>query len=116
MRCSRAGGGRKEPALVVLDGDGGKVSSDIGAGIDADPVAAFLDPVGDRVAVDDDESMLLAVAEEGLADPAQVLHMLIVDRDAGANAGMDEEIVAEAERVAEAFQELAVGARHGGAD
>src|SRR6185437_8210229 len=67
-------------------------------------------------AVDDDEAMLLGVAEEGLADPAQILPVLLLDRDARTDAGMDEEIVPEGEGVGEMLEELAMRARHLGAD
>jgi hypothetical protein len=47
------------------------------------------------MAVDHYAAMILRVGQEWLADPAQVVGVLLLDGDAGADFGMDEEIVAE---------------------
>ena len=64
----------------------------------------------------DHAAMIMAVGQEGAADPAQIMGLLLVDRDARADAGMDEQIIAEAERVAEAFEEGDMRRGHGGAE
>ena len=68
----------------------------------------LLDLRDDGVAVHDDAAMFLAVAQEWLADPAQVHPRLLVDPDAGPDPGVDEQIVAEAEGVGKAVEEGAM--------
>jgi len=51
--------------------------------------------------------------EKLVADPAQVLRILLRQRDARPDAGMDEQEVAAAEAVAQALQEQFVGAGKG---
>ena len=45
--------------------------------------------------MDDDEAMVAFIVEERVADPAQVVLGLLGQIDAGADAGVDEEVVAE---------------------
>jgi hypothetical protein len=66
--------------------------------------------------VDDDKAMLFLVAEERLADPPKVELILVSEIDARPDPGMDEQIVAEAEGVGEAFEELDMRLRELGAD
>src|SRR4051812_28831411 len=82
--------GRDQPAVHILDAERGQDSAMIGAGVDPDPVAPLVHLRDDRVAVDDDEAMLLRVAEKRLADPPQIVRILVLDGEAGADAGMDE--------------------------
>ena len=60
------------------------------------------------MAVNDDKSVIGLVEQEGLADPAQIRLALLVDLDAGANAGVNEEIVAEAAAIIETLEEFDV--------
>ena len=69
----------------------------IGAGIDADAIGALVDPVGDGVAVNDDEAMIAVIFEERLANPAQVGLPLLVELHPRPDPGMDDHIVAKAE-------------------
>ena len=69
----------------------------------------------DRVTVDDKETVLALVGQEGFADPAQVGGRLFGQGDARPNARVHEQIVAGAEGVVEAAQEFDMG-RKGGAD
>src|SRR4051794_19538172 len=103
--------GREKPSLLVLDRQRRQHAAAIGARIDGDAIRPLLHGIDDRVAMDDDEAVLLRVRQEGLADPAQVAPLLLVEADAGTDAGVDEEIISEAERVAEAFEELDMAAR-----
>src|SRR3546814_11866361 len=73
----------------------------IGAGVDSYPVGPFVHLVDDRVSMDDHEPVCLLLAEERFAYPAEVGKVLLLKVDAGADARMDEEIVAETERAEE---------------
>ena len=66
----------------------------------------LLDLRADRMPVHDDAAVVGLVEQEGLADPAQVRLELLIDRDAGTNAGVHEQIIAEAAGIDEAPQEL----------
>src|SRR5688500_13008371 len=111
---SRAGSGRgggvrlarlEEPALLALQADRGERPGAVGAGIEGDPVGMLLRPLDDGVAVDDDDAMVAPVVEEAFADPAEVATDLLVERHAGADPGMDEQIIAEAEAVVHPVEE-----------
>jgi hypothetical protein len=104
-RGFRAVLGRQEPALLALEADRGQPAAGEGAGVDADPVGADVDILGDRMAVDDHLAEAVAVAEEIVADPAEVAGRLLLDRDARPEAGMDEQIVADLDPFLEAGEE-----------
>src|SRR5438309_3162848 len=108
--------GREVPAAVAFDRKRGQHAGAIRAGVDADPVGPLVDALENRMAVDDDAAMVVRVAEEWVANPPEVGAVLLFDGDAGADAGVDEQIVAEREGVAEAFEEVAMLARHLGAE
>src|SRR3712207_6452768 len=74
-------GRRQIPALAIFDGKRGQHAAVIGAGIDRDSVRPFLHRADDSVAVDDDEAMLLGIAEEWIADPAEVMAVLLLQPD-----------------------------------
>src|SRR3546814_20330086 len=84
----------------------------IGAGVDSYPVGPFVHLVDDRVSMDDHEPVCLLLAEERFAYPAEVGKVLLLKVDAGADARMDEEIVAETERVGQPLQKLPMRWRH----
>ena len=94
-----------EPPFRPLQPDGREDPVPVGAGIDRNPVRMRFGLVDDGVAVDDDEAVIGAALEESVANPAEVLGALLGDRHARADAGMDEQIVAEAEAVGHAFEE-----------
>ena len=54
--------------MIFLDGERGEDAAMIGAGVDRDPVRPLVDLRDDGMAVDDDEAMLLGVAEERVAE------------------------------------------------
>src|SRR3546814_20342273 len=62
--------------------------------------------------MDDHEPVCLLLAEERFAYPAEVGKVLLLKVDAGADARMDEEIVAETERVGQPLQKLPMRWRH----
>ena len=79
-------------------------------------IRSLVDFVGNGVSVDDDEAVVAFVEEKRVADPPQVRLALLVDLNAGPDAGVDEQIIAEAAAVGEAFQELDMLGRNAGAD
>ena len=70
----------------------------------------------DRVAVDDDLAVVLARMQELVADPQQIVALLPLERNARADAGMDEEIVSFDVRQRQAAHELHMAARDAPAD
>jgi hypothetical protein len=72
---------------------------------DPDTSASKFDITGDAVAVDDDLRMTVAAFKKRGANPTQVGQRLPLDRHAGPDPRMNEEIVAGAEAVREAAQE-----------
>src|SRR5206468_7344528 len=106
----------EQPAFGSLDRKGRQNSAAVGPRVDADPVRPLLDGLGDGVAMDDDEAVIAVIVEERFADPPQVGLALLVELDARPNAGMDEQIVAEAAAVGEALKELDVRPRDRGAN
>ena len=66
--------------------------------------------------MDHEQRMRGLAVEEILANPAQVAGPLMLERDAGADASMDEEIVAEAEAVGKTVDKGEVAARDRSAD
>src|SRR3546814_13411053 len=74
--------------------------------IDADPLRAVIDGVGRRVAVYDHPRVAAARGEEGFANPAQIGARLLIERLAGADAGMDEQIIAGQHQVFAALEEI----------
>ncbi len=81
--------------MLALQPDRGEDSALVRAGVDADAIGLFVHAVRNRVAVNHHHAVIDLARQEILADPAQVLVHLILQREAGANAGMDEQIVAD---------------------
>src|SRR5579875_995527 len=84
----------QEPMPAAFEHKAGEDACGIGAGVDSDPVLPYLGRLCDAVPVDYDLAVVALVVEEGLADPKDILVLLVVERDAGKDAGMDEKIVA----------------------
>src|SRR5579883_3462435 len=84
----------EEPMPAAFEHKAGEDACGIGAGVDSDPVLPYLGRLCDAVPVDYDLAVVALVVEEGLADPKDILVLLVVERDAGKDAGMDEKIVA----------------------
>src|SRR5438270_38029 len=97
------GVGGEIPAVGSLYREGRQDAAAIRAGVDADAVCALVHRVRYCMAVNDDTAMVLRVAEERVADPSQVLSVLLLHRDARADSGMDEQIISEGERIGEAL-------------
>ncbi len=51
----------------------------------------MLDPLDGGVPMDDQRAVVAGVEEEGAANPEKISLLLLVERDAGADAGMDED-------------------------
>src|SRR4051812_45949231 len=98
--------GVEKPAAVILDRQSREDSAFVGARVDADAIAPLLHFGADRMAVDHDEAVLTVVEQERLPDPAQVGLLLPVERNSGANAGVDEQEIAELAAVDEASKEF----------
>ncbi len=64
------------------------------------------------MAVDDHKAVVAAIPQELLANPDQVFRILLLERHARPNAGVDEQIVAKADVELEGFDEVAVRLRH----
>jgi hypothetical protein len=58
--------------------------------------------------MDDDEAVIALIQQEGLAYPAKVGLVLLLQLNPRPNAGMNKEIVAEAVAIAEGFEKLDV--------
>src|SRR3546814_739932 len=85
----------EEPAPVALDPQRRQRPAAERADVDADAVALLVGLCRDAVAVDDHLAMIGRIIEELLANPAQVGQRLLVERHAGPDAGMNEDIVAD---------------------
>src|SRR5687767_4319807 len=106
---ARLGGlGLDKPPLAAFKANGGQHPGAVRTRVQTDPVVANVDLLGDGVAMDDDEAMVVAVLEERFANPAQVGLALIGERNAGPDAGVDEQIGANPEGIDEAQEEAAV--------
>lgn len=55
--------------------------------------------------MDHDRAMICTAFQEFAADPAQVSPHLLFQRHAGANAGMDEQVIADLQPIAEAIEQ-----------
>src|SRR3546814_7133263 len=66
----------------------------------------------DAVAVDDHLAMIGRIIEELLANPAQVGQRLLVERYAGQDAGMNEDIVADFDHILSHAEEMDMLGRH----
>ena len=62
----------KVPALAACQPQCRENAVAIGTRVDADAIGALVHLFADRVTVDDKETVLAAVGQEGFADPAQV--------------------------------------------
>ncbi|GHB38984.1 hypothetical protein GCM10007094_30570 [Pseudovibrio japonicus] len=61
------------------------------------------------VAVDDEDAEVLLVIEEGAADPHELFRVLLFQRDLGADAGVDEEVVTASVLELQGSEEIFVG-------
>src|SRR6476469_1330296 len=93
------------PAVRSLDRQRRQDPVEIGPGVDADAIDLLVDGAADGMAMNDDKAVIGLVVEERTANPAQVRLPLLVEQYAGTDAGMDEQIVAEAAGIDEAPQE-----------
>src|SRR5690242_12052050 len=105
------GFGREEPAIGAFEADRAQPAGGESAGIEADAVRPLDHAVADAVAVDDQLAELGVAVEEARADPAHVGALLVLDRHAGAQAGMDEDVIADLDPVLERFEESDVALR-----
>src|SRR3989442_1090111 len=78
----------QQPARAIFDAQRGENPREISASVDRDAIAPLIYVRNDRVAVHDDPAMLLGVAEERLADPAQVHARLLVNPHSPPDAGL----------------------------
>ena len=109
-RCWIAALGRltarlQEAALGALKYQTCQAAGPAGAGVDADPVGSGHRVLLDGVAMHHDLAAVAVPGEERLADPQEIGLALPRQRNVGANAGVAEEVVAEAESQVEPGQE-----------
>jgi hypothetical protein len=90
---------------VAFDHRRGQHAGAIGAGIDAKAVGSLIDAVADGMAMNDEAAMVVRVGQERLADPAQVVRLLVLNRDAGTDTGVNKQVIAEPDGVAGLLQE-----------
>src|SRR3979409_2661637 len=72
----------------ALDSNAGEGSRAPRPGVDVDSVMPDIGMWHRRMAVDDKHSVVLCRVEELVTNPEQILEILLLDRDAGANTGM----------------------------
>src|SRR4051812_17972470 len=117
MHCSggdlRRRLGIDEAALGSLDHQRGQDPGTVSAGIDSDAVRPLLDVRADGVTVDYDEAMVGLVEQKRLADPPQVRLRLLFELNAWTNAGVNEQIIAEATGIDKIVQKHHVVRRYG---
>src|SRR6185437_5093237 len=97
--------GAQEAERVAFQHDAGEPPAEHRAGVDADAVRLHRRVRGGRVAMHHDEAERRLVCEKGLADGQQILPLLLLQRHAGADAGVDEQIAALPMPQAEAAHE-----------
>src|SRR5687768_7070365 len=100
------------PALAALEPQRGQPPAHERAGVDPDAVRHFLDFGRNRVAVDHDVTVVAIMGDEALAYPAQVPGLLLGERHSWANPGVDEQVVADDDRVLGGAHEFDVLGRH----
>src|SRR4051794_33635018 len=101
--------GVEEPPVRPLDCKRGEHAGAIGARVDSDAIRALIHLLRDGVAVDDDEPIIGSlVGEEWVTNPPQIRLALLVNRNSGANARVDEQIVTKSAAIHEAFKEFDV--------
>src|SRR3954465_11722095 len=108
----RGADGRQETALGSLGKERGETSAAVSSGVDCDAVVEVARLLDDAMAMDDDRFVTQIAVEEVAPDPAQIMRVLVLDRDTGPDAGVDEQIITDPEAVVEAAQEIDVQARH----
>ena len=82
------------------------------SGVDVNPIWQNVRARDGRVSVHDYLAPRALVAEEFFPDPKQILRVLALRRDAGPDARVAEEIIAETRREAGLLQKQAVPGRH----
>ena len=111
---ARAGaGGLKECHAVGLEQQAGEHTGADRPGVDGDSVGVVLDRRHDGVAVHHLEAEVGGRGQERIADPDQIVAGLGIERHAGADAGVDEEVAAEADGELAGVEEGQVLGREG---
>ena len=90
--------GAQKPAFLAVEHQRGEDRGRERPGVDVNPIWQDFRARDGRVSVHDYLSPRPFVAEEVLPDPKQILRVLAFQRDAGPNARVAEEIIAEARR------------------
>lgn len=98
----------EQPPLLSLDHKGRQNSGAVGSRVDPDAIGSFLHPLGDRMTVNDHETVVGTIAQKWFADPPQIELTLAVKGNAGPHARVDKEIVAEVPAADEVFKEFHV--------
>ena len=66
------------------------------------------------MAMDDQRAIIAAVIQKAIANPAQIVFGLLIKGNTGANASVSKEGLATGKAGGQAFDEIAMRARHGG--
>ena len=81
----------------MLKSGRGQTAAEIGAGVQSYAPCIAMGLLLRRVAVNDNSAQSAPVSKKLLADPEEVLFGLLLERNAGTNARMHEEIVSDAD-------------------
>ena len=92
----------------ALDGDAGQGSRTPGAGVDVDPVAAYVRMRHRCMAMHDEFAVILGRVEKLVTDPDQVIGILVFDRDVGPDAGVNEQEISTRKMIAQTLQKKLV--------
>ncbi|KZL20820.1 hypothetical protein PsAD2_01309 [Pseudovibrio axinellae] len=102
------GGGGDELHVGAFQYRAGEVAGGVGFGVNVQRVGAAVDVFDRGVAVDHEDAEVLFIVEEGAADPQEFFFALLVQRDFGTDACVDEEVVSALVQELQGFEEIFV--------
>ena len=85
----------QETALVLFQNKAGQAAGSIGGSVNSDSIGTNLWGGCRRVAVHDQFAVLRLARQKRLADVEKIIAILPIEGDAGPDAGMAEEIIAD---------------------
>lgn len=88
----------------ALDSNAGESSRAPRPGVDVDPVRPDVGMRHRRMAVNDNHAVVLYGVEELVTNPEQILQILLLDRDARANTGMNKQEISAIKTITETLQ------------
>lgn len=100
--------GIQDTAFRPVQNQRGQHSGPVSAGVDADPVGTLVDDLTDGMAMNNHLAMIAFIFEKWGPDPAKVRLALQRQVDPWPNAGMNEQIVTEAQGIGKAGDKSAM--------